>query len=349
MALSGRYRPAKRPDWGDRDKSFEIRDGEGAVKDMLTGVLPQHLARDIAKTPGVALRLPTVDGVAGCPIIDRSGTVTRTGYAPSLRPVCACDPWELDQPSLAEARERLLALLVGRHPTRRALAALLQPALVMGEHVERGPVMLVVADQPGTGKGTIVAQRCAIYGAIATAITMRDRGGVGSLDEDLSSQLISGSLFLNVDNARGAIRSQVFEAALTEFQVSVRAPFRPAMCVDPRKVSVSLTSNGVSLTPDLALRCNIVRLRKQPIGYRFKSVRPVASTVADRARLLSAIFKVVGDWVRRGSPRAEADYDGQRATSGASSMKSFPECSVFLDRRMDLDRLHWLARMHSWI
>jgi phage/plasmid primase-like uncharacterized protein len=300
-----------------RDVHFirQIRDGEGAVKDMLTGVLPQHLARDIAKTPGVAMGLPTVDGVAGCPIMDRSGTVTRTGYAPSLRLVCACDPWELDEPSLMEARQRLLALLadyrfVSLADQARALAALIQPALVMGEHVERGPVMLVVADQPGTGKGTIVAQRCAIYGAIATVITMRDRGGVGSLDEDLSSQLISGSLFLNIDNARGAIRSQVFEAALTESQISVRAPFRPAMCVDPRKVSVSLTSNGVSLTPDLALRCNIVRLRKQPVGYRFKSVRPVASTVAERARLLSAIFTIVADWVRRGSRRVEADYDG---------------------------------------
>jgi hypothetical protein len=122
--------------------------------------------------------------------------------------------------------------------------------------------------------------------------------------------MVDGSLFINVDNARGAIRSQVFEAALTENAVMLRVPFRSPVNVDPRKINVSITSNGVSLTPDLALRCGIVRLRKQSTGYRFRTSRPLASAVANRGKLLSAVFSILGDWVRRGSPRIESDYDG---------------------------------------
>ena len=300
-----------------RDVLFvrRMREGDGGIKDVLAGVLPQGLARDIAKTPIVAFRLPGVDGVAGCPIMDRCGTVTTSGYSKSLRLVCACDPWELDPPSLGAARDRLLGLLsdyqfVTAADQARALASLLQPALVMGGHVERGPAMLVVADQPSTGKGTLVAQRCAIYGATARAITMRERGGVGSLDEDLSVQIVDGALFVNIDNARGAIRSQVFESALTEPCVTLRVPLRTPVSVDPRKINFSITSNGVTLTPDLALRCSIVRLRKQSPGYRFTTARPVATAVAERCQLLGAIFAILGDWVRQGSPRAETDYDG---------------------------------------
>jgi hypothetical protein len=300
-----------------RDVLFvrRMRDGDGSIKEQLTGVLPQSLAKDIAKTPIVAIRLPEVDGVAGCPIMDRAGAITASGYSKSLRIVCACDPWDLDLPSIEVAKGRLLELVgdyqfVTAADQARALACLLQPALIMGGHVERGPAMLVVADHPSTGKGTIVAQRCAIYGATATAITMRERGGVGSLDEDLSVHIVDGLLFVNIDNARGSIRSQVFESALTEPRVTLRVPFRTPVSVDPRKVNFSLTSNGVTLTPDLALRCSIIRLRKRPPGYKFRTSRPVATAVVDRCALLSAIFAIIGDWVRRGSPRAETDYDG---------------------------------------
>jgi hypothetical protein len=177
-----------------RDIMFvrRIREEDGSIKEFVAGALPQQFAKDISRIPTLPMRLPAVDGIAGCPVMDRTGKIYESGYVPSLRVVCACDPWEMDQPTLIEARERLLDLLrdycfVTPADHSRALASVLQPALVMGEHVERGPAFLVIADQPSTGKGTMVAQRCAMYGATAAGITMRERGGVGSLDEDLST------------------------------------------------------------------------------------------------------------------------------------------------------------------
>lgn len=300
-----------------RDVQFVRQQPEphGLVSSVMVGVIPHQIARDIARTPAVAVRLPPVDGISGCPILDRQGALTVSGYAGGPRLICACDPWDLDEPSLVEARDRLLGLIadyrfVSAADQARAMASLLQPALVMGQHVERGPAMLVVADQPSTGKGTLVAQRCALYGATATAVAMREQGGVGSLDEDLSVLIVQGALFVNLDNARGAIRSQILEACLTEPLVTLRVPFRPPVAVDPRKLNLSITSNGVSLTPDLALRCGIIRLRKQEPGYQFRTPRPVASAVADRVRLLSAVFAILRDWLARGAPRASSAYDG---------------------------------------
>ncbi len=300
-----------------RDVRFlqRLRDGEGALKDSIAGTLPVALARDVARTPTLAAQLPMVDGIAGCPILDTRGTITTTGYAPEVQVVCACDPWPLDQPSLTEARDRLLDLLadfrfVSPADQSRALAALLQPALVLGGHVERGPALLVVADQPSTGKGTLVAVRGALYGSTAASITLRERGGVGSLDEDLSTLIAQGTLFLNIDNVRGGLRSQLLEACLTESLVSLRTPYRAATAADPRKLCLSITSNGMSLTPDLALRCNLVRLRKQTTGYRFRHRQPVGAAAVKRVALLSAVFAIMQDWISRGAPRAEHGFEG---------------------------------------
>lgn len=95
--------------------------------------------------------------------------------------------------------------------------------------------------------------RFTIHGAKPTVITVRD-GGVGSLDEDLSSKLIDGSVFIGTDNARGRMTSQLLEAALTEEVVCCRRPYRVAVDAQTNKICFSLTSNGVSMTEDLAAR-----------------------------------------------------------------------------------------------
>ena len=62
------------------------------------------------------------------------------------------------------------------------------------------------------------------------------------------------------------------------------------------------TSNGAVLTRDLTNRLNIVRLHKQPQGYRF--CRDIKEKIRDRPEIfLGAVFSVVKKWILHEKPR----------------------------------------------
>ena len=157
-----------------------------------------------------------------------------------------------------------------RGPTR-AFAAMITPALKMGGFI-RGfiPVDVREADQPQTGKGFSLHVVRAIYRETAYPIALKS-GGVGSLDESISSALISGKPFIAIDNVRGRLNSQFLEMILTWCgEVSARIPHQGEVLVDPGAASFQLTSNGIEATPDFAKRASITRMLKQPPGFSFK-------------------------------------------------------------------------------
>jgi phage/plasmid primase-like uncharacterized protein len=294
-------------------KRRKSRGGKGELESMKAGEIPDKVARDVAGSTAVCRRLPEVAGVSTCPVLTTRGEVIANGYAPDLRIIVACDPWTLPELSVDEAAKVLLKvvddfLFVAEADKSRAVAAIILPALVSGEHVARGPIMLVTADQRSAGKGTIVRMRSAIYGARLAVIACRE-GGVGGLDEDLATKLIDGSGFIGVDNIRGQVASQFLEAALTEDTVVCRKPYRAPQDVETAKVAWSATSNGVSLTEDLAARSCVVRLRKREPGYEFKMLNPYAWCVENRGLLLSAVFAIIRHWQQHGSPRAKTGWN----------------------------------------
>jgi phage/plasmid primase-like uncharacterized protein len=290
-------------------KRRKSRRGNGELEVLKAGEIPSPVARDVAISTAVSARLPEVLGLSTCPVIDRRGEVVADGYAPDLRLLVACDEWDLPALSVEDAARVLLEVVadfafVSDADRSRALAAIIEPALVLGGHVARGPVMLVTADQRSTGKGTIVRMRAAIYGAQLAVIAAR-QGGVGSMDEDVSAQLIDAAPFIGIDNVRGRIASQILESALTEDAVTCRKPYRAPMAVETGKTLWSITSNGVSLTEDIASRICAVRLRKREAGYKFRTPDPYLWCVENRGRLLSAVFTLVRHWINSGCPRAD--------------------------------------------
>ena len=125
------------------------------------------------------------------------------------------------------------------------------------------------ADASQTGKGYINKLKAATYCTRLAIVTQRMAAGVGSTQESFDDALIRGELFISFDNIRGRSDMPFFESFLTEDTYSARTPYRQPVCIDPRPVTVMLTSNRAEVTRDLANRSSCVQILRHPDGHVF--------------------------------------------------------------------------------
>jgi hypothetical protein len=200
----------------------------------------------------------------------------------------------------------------------RAIANLISPALSRGQFVGGWvPIALAEADLSQAGKGLQHRMMVAIYLENPYVITVR-QGGVGSLDESLSTALISGKPFIRFDNVRDELKSQLLESLITDGQGQARVPYREEVTVYSKGLYFMLTSNGFQATPDFGNRSCIVRIRKR-IGNTYKKFpdkNPVGKPEVhdlekhverNRAYYLGCIYAVLKEWVSRGKPGNEKE------------------------------------------
>lgn len=247
---------------------------------------------------------------------EENGGVFVTGTAP------------IPQVSLENARETLLELFKDfkfscEADKSRVLSMLLTPALrlagLVNGHV---PVTIVEADQHQTGKTYLITVTAAIYGEVPRMVAQR-RGGVGSLDESLSSALLEGRPLINLDNLRGRIDSPALEALLTAEQAPVRVPHRGEVMVRARNFVLTATSNAVQLTPDLAARAIFVRLLHPGKGHKFSTwpgdVDLLTYVWRNQPFLLGCVFSLIQEWDRQGRPRVEVTKHSFRDWAGTTA------------------------------
>jgi hypothetical protein len=216
---------------------------------------------------------------------------------------------------LDESVSSLLGLLqdwdfVDGSDKSRALASLLSPALRLGGLLDFDfPLDLAEADQSQAGKSyrqKVIAQ---LYGEDPFVITKQEEVGVGSMDERISSALLSGRAFVILENVRKQVNSQLLEAILRgQGYVSVRAAYSRVQMISTSGVVWMLSSNRAETTPDLANRSIITRIRKRPEGYLFKKFKEgdlLAHVKANSGYYLSCILTVLNTWVRNGKPRTD--------------------------------------------
>ena len=216
---------------------------------------------------------------------------------------------------LARAREALLELLAdfdlpteGDHA--RAIASMISPCLKFGWMLGSADFPLDVAEATVSQSGKTYRQKlvAAIYGERAHVINMRN-GGVGSLDESISSAMLSGRPFISIDNMRGRVDSQILESALRGHgRVDVRAVRKAPVQISTDSFLWQLSSNGADMTRDLANRSIVVHVRKRPSGYRFKKWPEgalVEHVLANQPFYLGCIFAVAEQWLARGKPKTD--------------------------------------------
>jgi hypothetical protein len=129
------------------------------------------------------------------------------------------------------------------------------------------------------------------------------RGGVGSLDESISAELIKGKPFIVLDNFRGRLDSTILEQAIRGIGSLACRAYRNAATVDCQPFLWQLSTNGAELTRDAANRAIITRIRKQPEGFQFKEFPEgglFAHVKANQGFYLGAVFAIVREWSAKG-------------------------------------------------
>lgn len=192
----------------------------------------------------------------------------------------------------------------------RAIACFLTPALKLGGFIsDLVPTSIIEANESQTGKGYFLHLRSLVYGETSRLVAPQ-RGGAGSFDESFGSALLSGQLFIQLDNIRGNLDSQFIESFITNpASFSVRIPFAAARTIDGALRFISITSNGMTTKEDLVNRSIIIRLIKEP-GRELTTVR--GKTIEQLIRegpgiFMGAITKVIRYYHELGMPRTAED------------------------------------------
>jgi hypothetical protein len=194
----------------------------------------------------------------------------------------------------------------------RCVASLISPALRFGRLLDTDfPLDLCEADRSQTGKSFRMKVISKIYGErpFVVVLPSESKKGVGSLDESISEALLSGHPFIALENVRGEISSQLLESAIRgEGKVSVRRAYSRTTLIDTDHVYWMATSNRAQMTPDLANRSIITRLRKRPEDAPFKEYPEghlLKHVEAQSDFYLSCIYAVIREWHECGKCRTQ--------------------------------------------
>jgi len=275
-----------------------------------------EMAKALLATEEAHRLLPPVTGLINCPIIyEKEGQlgIAQPGYDPQTK-MLVTGGKEPPKVELHTAVKELLELLAefqfqSEGDKARAVAGLIAPALKLGGFITgRVPADVAEADQSQSGKTYRQRVVAAIYNERVSLVTNRE-GGVGSVDESLSAQLVAGPPFIQFDNFRGRLNSQHLEALLTaEGSFPCRIPHRGEIMVRPENFFVFLTSNGVDTTRDFANRSSIIRIRKKPAGFQYRKYEEgelLDHVRANQAFYLGCVFAVIRAWHEAAKPRTE--------------------------------------------
>ena len=283
-----------------------------------TDTMPLHVASIALQSQAARDLLPQLRQVVCAPIIvetgDRRCEILGEGYHPFGGGTFVAGGVKLEGPFGCAISASILSSLFADFDfatpsdLSRAMACMISPALKTGGILTCDfPLDFAEADQSQSGKTYRQKMTAALYNEIPSVITVR-KGGVGSLDESVANALLAGRPFIAMDNIRGGIDSSLLETALRGHgHVDCRG-FRANSRVDVTPFIWQMSTNGVELTRDLANRLVIVRIRKQPGGYTFKTY-PQGDVLANinirRGLYLSAVFDIVREWVARGKPQTD--------------------------------------------
>ena len=287
---------------------------------------PKRCSQDNAKallaTEAALKFLPPIQAIVNSPVFaeDEGGklTVLNQGYHPSKGGIYVLRKRDIDTTiEISTAVKELLSVLedflfLTESDKSRCVAGVISPGLRFGRLLDTDfPLDLCEADFSQTGKSFRMKLISRIYGErpFPVVLPSESKKGVGSLDESISEALLSGAPFIVLENVRGQIASQLLESAIRgEGKVSVRRAYSRTTLIDTDHVYWMATSNRAQMTPDLANRSIITRLRKRPFNESFKEYPEgdLLKHVAARSdHILSCIYAVIREWHACGKPRTQ--------------------------------------------
>lgn len=167
------------------------------------------------------------------------------------------------------------------------------------------PVFILVANAEGAGKTTL-AMVCVVpvLGFLPVSVKPRDDE---ELRKALDSAVMEGASVLVLDNTKTHINSAVLEAFTTAPTWSGRVLGVSKTFTCENLVTVLVTANGATLTPDLRRRSLIAEMFVQderPELREFESPLTASVLSGKRPEILSALWAMVRSWDEAGRPPA---------------------------------------------
>lgn len=200
----------------------------------------------------------------------------------------------------------------------RALGQLLTQALLAGGFIERPiPAFLTMADGFNAGKTFWHKTVGWIYGEEVDSVICNDKQRIGGFEEQINYAIYSGKSFFLIDELEGSIKSALLNALLTgATKKTVRVPY--AAFIDAaidHFVLLLAGITGFSFLDHTASRIMPIRLKKiseeADQGYQWNSPDGkglMKDWVLDnKARILSAIYRVILEWEALGYPLSAPD------------------------------------------
>jgi hypothetical protein len=290
--------------WREKDNKYVLKPGR----------CTNDAAKVLLKTDEAFKHLPTISFLSAqpvCTIVGDELKILYRGYHDVHGGIYVShDNGDIVVPELDDAIKLILDALkdfdfVSGSDKSRAVASLISPALRIGKFLGDVdfPIDISEGDQSQSGKTFRLKLICAIYGETPYVITSRV-GGVGSLDESISSALVAGVPFILFENFRGHMDSQLVESCLRGTgMVPARIPHRGEVQVSTAHINWQLSSNGIEATRDFVNRSVINRISKRPDGYAFATYPEgniLAHIKANQSLYLGAIFSIIRHWYAEG-------------------------------------------------
>lgn len=273
-----------------------------------TTTFPVSSAKILLETDASRKHLPPIRQIVNCPVMTAEGETLTRGYHAHSGGTYIGAGHNPEEVLFGTAVRALLGILedfefAAKSDLSRAFASLISPALKMGGWIKDDfPLDLAEATESQSGKTFRQKLVCRIYNEVPTSITLA-RGGVGGIDESISTALVKGRPFITLANMRGKIDSTICEEALRGAgRINCRT-LRNNTEVDCEPFMWQLSTNGAELTRDLANRAIVTRIRKKPDGHEWKKYPEGGleqHIQSNQGFYLGCVFSILSKWDKEG-------------------------------------------------
>lgn len=280
-------------------------------------LIPETTARLLLKTDA-RLLLPKIETIYDTPIlVEDTGVLVllRPGYNPQQGGsyVTQARNLRFDIPleeAVASIKE-MFSEVLWKSPAdfSRAIAALIFPSMRLGGILPvRGPANVYESDQSQSGKSVLVRYTLLTYQDRSYKCRVPKEHQLGSLEESVGTALQRGANFISLPNIRGTLDCPWLEELIKGESdlMPVRTAYRGESQANVSKVIFFITSNSPKTTKDLANRCSLIRIMKQPESYKFRHLGDAAIDQWLRETAdyhLSCIYSIVAAWHQAGKPQ----------------------------------------------
>ena len=328
-------------------------------------VPPIEVVKDILSLPPIKWGLPILEGVIETPVIREDGTLvqekgydaaTRLYYEPALGLEFPKVPEIPSQQDVVGAMA-LIDELIWDFPFEdeaskaNAIALLLTPIL---RHTIHGCIPLALIDAPQEGNGKSLFTEVVSITSTGRKAPMR----VAPYQDDewrkaLTSEFISGSPFIVIDNLESVLKSPALASAITSSIWSDRLLGKNERVEVPQRAVIVVTGNNVQLGGDFNRRSFWIRLNAKMSrpwqGREFKHPELLRFVESNRGRIIAALLTLVRHWYASGRPIATTPVLGSfeewcrivGGVLGSAGIRGFLGNLSALLERADQDRGEW--------